>query len=210
MCAARPVTARPINDWGGDELKDFAAAADYLRSLPWVDADRLAVFGRSFGGFATLSCVSRLPEYWAAAVDIVGPSNLVTFAESVPPTWRRFMTKWVGDPETERDFLLSRSPVTYIDQIRAPLFVIQGANDPRVVQAESDQIVALLRQRGLDGRYDVYTDEGHAFTKRSNKLRELRDVATFMEEHLLPADSRSGAARLDPLGVDARPTSRTQ
>jgi dipeptidyl aminopeptidase/acylaminoacyl peptidase len=174
-------------DWGGDELKDFDAAARYLRSLDWVDAARLGVFGGSFGGFATLSCISRLPEYWAAAVDIVGPSNLVTFAKAVPPTWRRMMAKWVGDPETEADFLLSRSPVTYIDQIRTPLFVIQGANDPRVVQGESDQIVELLRQRGIDVRYDVYPDEGHGFTKRTNELKALGDAATFMEQHLVDA-----------------------
>jgi dipeptidyl aminopeptidase/acylaminoacyl peptidase len=175
-------------DWGGDELKDFEAAARYLRSLDWVDAARLGVFGGSFGGFATLSCISRLPEYWAAAVDAFGPSNLVTAGKAVPPTWRRMMAKWVGDPETEADFLLSRSPITYVDQIRAPLFVIQGANDPRVVQGESDQIVALLRQRGIEVRYDVYPDEGHAFTKRANELKALRDAATFMEQHLVDAD----------------------
>jgi pimeloyl-ACP methyl ester carboxylesterase len=107
----------------------------YLHTLDWVDPERIGVFGGSFGGFATLSCVSRLPDYWAAAVDIVGPSNLVTFAKAVPPTWRRFMTQWVGDPETEVDFLLERSPITYVEQIKAPLFIIQGANDPRVVQA---------------------------------------------------------------------------
>ena len=176
-------------DWGGDELKDFEAAARYLRSLDWVDAARLGVFGGSFGGVATLSCISRLPEYWAAAVDVFGPSNLVTAAKADPPTWRRLMAKWVGDPETEADFLLSRSPITYVDQIRAPLFVIQGANDPRVVQGESDQIVALLRQRGMDVRYDVYPDEGHAFTKRANELKSLGDAATFMEQHLLRSDT---------------------
>ena len=172
-------------DWGGDELKDFDAAARYLRSLDWVDSTRLGVFGGSFGGFATLSCISRLPDYWAAAVDIVGPSNLVTFAKAVPPTWQRMMAKWVGDPETEADFLLSRSPITYIDQIRTPLFVIQGANDPRVVKGESDQIVDLLRQRGINVRYDVYSDEGHGFTKRANELKALEDTATFMEQHLV-------------------------
>ncbi|MCD6032411.1 MAG: hypothetical protein K0S78_4593 [Thermomicrobiales bacterium] len=178
-------------DWGGDELKDFDAAARYLRSLDWVDSARLGVFGRSFGGFATLSCISRLPEHWAAAVDIVGPSNLLTFAKAVPPTWQRMMANWVGDPETEADFLLSRSPITYVDQIRAPLFVIQGANDPRVVQGESDQIVELLRRRGIEVRYDVYSDEGHAFTKRANELKSLGDAATFMEQHLLDADRSS-------------------
>jgi len=173
------------HDWGGDELKDLEAAAQYLRGLDWVDSDRIGVYGGSFGGFATLSCVSRLPDYWAAAVDLVGPANLVTFAKAVPPTWRRFMAKWVGDPETEVDFLLERSPITYVDQIEAPLFVIQGANDPRVVKAESDQIVARLRERGVAVRYDVYEDEGHGFTKRENELRAFRDTAAFFEEHLL-------------------------
>jgi dipeptidyl aminopeptidase/acylaminoacyl peptidase len=172
-------------DWGGDELKDFEAAAKYLQSLPWVKADKLAVYGGSFGGFATLSCVSRLPQYWAAAVDIVGPSNLVTFAKAVPPTWRAIMKSWVGDPETEVEFLMSRSPITFVDQIRAPLFVIQGANDPRVVKAESDQIVERLRARGVDVRYDVYEDEGHGFTKRSNMLKAMGDIAGFLEEKLL-------------------------
>ncbi len=173
------------HDWGGDELKDLDAAAQYLRSLDWVDPDRIGVYGGSFGGFATLSCVSRLPDYWAAAVDLVGPSNLVTFAKAVPPTWRRMMAKWVGDPETEVDFLMERSPITYVDQITTPLFVIQGANDPRVVKGESDQIVERLRARGVAVRYDVYDDEGHGFTKRENELRALRDTATFFEEHLL-------------------------
>ncbi len=172
-------------DFGGDDLKDFEAAARYLRGLDWVDGDRLGVFGGSYGGFAVLSCVSRLPEYWAAAVDIVGPSNLVTFAKAVPPTWRRFMAKWVGDPETEADFLMERSPITYVDQIRAPLFVIQGAKDPRVVKAESDQIVERLRARDVAVCYDVYEDEGHGFTKRENELRAWRDTAAFFEEHLL-------------------------
>lgn len=172
-------------DWGGDELKDFEAAAKYLQSLPWVNPSKLAVYGGSFGGFATLSCVSRLPQYWAAAVDLVGPSNLVTFAKAVPPTWRAVMKEWVGDPDTEVDFLMSRSPITYVDQIRAPLFVIQGANDPRVVKPESDQIVERLRARGVDVRYDVYEDEGHGFTKRSNSIKAMGDIAAFLEGKLL-------------------------
>ncbi|MGC4108100.1 MAG: S9 family peptidase [Thermomicrobiales bacterium] len=173
------------HDWGGDELKDFEAAVQYLHAQDWVDADRIGVYGGSFGGFATLSCVSRLPNYWAAAVDLVGPSNLVTFAKAVPPTWRRMMAKWVGDPETEADFLMERSPITYVDQIVTPLFVIQGANDPRVVKPESDQIVAKLRDRGVEVRYDVYEDEGHGFTKRENEQKAFRDIAAFLEEHLL-------------------------
>lgn len=171
-------------DWGGDELKDIEAAAKWLRAQGWVDSKRIGVYGGSFGGFATLSAVSRLPEYWAAAVDLVGPSNLVTFAKAVPPTWRRMMAQWVGDPETEVDFLMERSPITYVDQIKAPLFVIQGANDPRVVKPESDQIVERLRSRGVEVRYDVYEDEGHGFTKRANELKAMKDIAMFLEERL--------------------------
>jgi dipeptidyl aminopeptidase/acylaminoacyl peptidase len=171
-------------DFGGNDLKDFEAAAQYLQSLPWVDSSRIGVYGGSYGGFATLTCVSRIPDYWAAAVDIVGPANLVTFAKAVPPTWRRFMAEWVGDPYTEADFLMERSPITYVDQIKAPLFVIQGANDPRVVKPESDQIVEKLRERGVEVRYDVYDDEGHGFTKRANELKALKDTAEFMEHYL--------------------------
>jgi dipeptidyl aminopeptidase/acylaminoacyl peptidase len=109
----------------------------------------------------------------------------VTFAKAVPPTWRRFMEGWVGDPETDAAFLMERSPITYVDQITAPLFVIQGSNDPRVVKGESDQIVERLRERGVAVRYDVYEDEGHGFTKRANELRVARDTAAFFEEHLL-------------------------
>lgn len=172
-------------DWGGAELKDFEAAVEYLKSLDWVDPDRIGVFGGSFGGFATLSCVSRLPLLWAVAVDLVGPSNLITFVNSVPPHWRPLMDKWVGNPDNDREMLIERSPITYVDQIRCPLFVIQGANDPRVVKAESDQMVERLRVLGRDVRYDVYEDEGHGFTRRANELRALQDSAEFIVSRLL-------------------------
>jgi dipeptidyl aminopeptidase/acylaminoacyl peptidase len=167
-------------DWMGVDLRDFRACAGYLRSLDWVDPDRLGVFGGSYGGYATLMCATRLPEYWAAAVDIVGPSNLVTFAKAVPPTWRRQMKDSVGDPETEADMLMERSPITYVDEIRCPLLVIQGANDPRVVKAESDQLVERLRARDHPVEYLVYPDEGHGFTKRTHQVSASRAAADFL------------------------------
>jgi dipeptidyl aminopeptidase/acylaminoacyl peptidase len=172
-------------DWGGAELKDIQSTAEYARSLHWVDGARLGVFGGSFGGFATLSAVTRLPDYWAAGVDIVGPSNLLTFVRSVPPTWRRMMATWVGDPDEDADLLRERSPITYVEQIRAPLLVLQGANDPRVAKAESDQMVERLRALGRDVEYVVFPDEGHGFTKRVNTLRGYRLAASFFQKHLI-------------------------
>src|SRR5207245_8046309 len=132
----------------------------------WVDADRIGVCGGSYGGFAVLTCVTRLPSYWAAAVDIFGPSNLVTFAKAVPPTWKRFIARFVGDPETEADFLMERSPITYVDHVKTPLLVIQGATDPRVVKGESDQMVEQLHALGRDVECVVSDGEGHACATR--------------------------------------------
>jgi dipeptidyl aminopeptidase/acylaminoacyl peptidase len=172
-------------DWGGAELRDIEQAAKYLQSLDWVDSNRIAVYGGSFGGFATLSAVTRLPQYWALGVDIVGPSNLLTFVNSVPPHWRSFMRGWVGDAEDDKDLLVERSPITYVDQIRVPMLVIQGANDPRVVKAESDQMVERIRKNGGDVRYYVDEQEGHGATRRENAIKWNRMVAEYIEEYLL-------------------------
>ncbi len=172
------------HDWGGGELLDLKAAVEWLRSRPEIDPARIAVDGGSFGGFATLSCVTRLPEYWKAAVDVFGPSNLLTFVRSVPPSWKRFMDEWVGNPDTEADFLRERSPITYIDRVRADLLVLQGANDPRVAKAESDQMVERLRSIGRPVEYLVFDDEGHGFERRSNQLRALETAGRFLVDHL--------------------------
>ena len=171
-------------DWGGDELKDIEFAAKYLNSLDWVNNQRVAIFGGSFGGFAVLSAVTRLPEYWTCAVDIVGPANLLTFVRSVPPHWLPAMKSWVGDPDEDREFLIERSPTTYVDNIRAPLLVIQGAKDPRVVKAESDQMVERIRQNGGDVEYFVDENEGHGATRRENMIKWNELVVKYLEENL--------------------------
>lgn len=172
-------------DWGGAELGDIEQAAKYLQTLDWVDANRICVYGGSFGGFATLSAVTRLPGYWALGVDLVGPSNLLTFVNSVPPHWRSFMRMWVGDAEDDREMLVERSPITYVDKIRVPMLVIQGAKDPRVVQAESDQMVERIRKNGGDVRYYVDENEGHGATRRENSIKWMKMVAEYIEEYLL-------------------------
>jgi dipeptidyl aminopeptidase/acylaminoacyl peptidase len=172
-------------DWGGGDLQDWDHAVRWLREQDWVDADRLGVCGGSYGGFAVLTCVTRLPDYWAAAVDIFGPSNLVTFAKAVPPTWKRFIARFVGDPETEAEFLMERSPITYVENVKTPLLVIQGATDPRVVKGESDQMVEKLKSLGREVEYVVFDDEGHGFTKRTNELKAYGLTAEWLERHLL-------------------------
>ncbi len=172
-------------DWGGGELRDLEHAARYLRRLDWVDSKRIGLYGPSFGGFVVLSAISRLPEYWAAAVDWFGPSNLVASILEDPPWWRKMDELTIGDPVKDYDELMARSPVTHADKIRVPLFVVQGALDMRVVKGESDQIVNRLHALGVPVRYDVYEDEGHGFTKRANELKAVEDTAEFLAQHLL-------------------------
>ena len=176
-------------DWGGGELKDIDHAARWLREQDWVDAERIAIYGASFGGFATLSAMTRLPEHWRCGIDLVGPANLVTFARAVPPHWRSSMKKWVGDPDEDAEMLMARSPITYVENVRAPLLVLQGARDPRVVKPESDQMVEKLRSLGREVEYHVFEDEGHDFSKRENQLRAYRIIAAFLFKHFgLPVE----------------------
>ncbi|MFD0690955.1 S9 family peptidase [Actinomadura fibrosa] len=172
-------------NWGGIDLDDLDHAARYLQAHPDIDGNRIAVMGGSYGGFAALSCLSRLPYNWAAGVSLYGPTNLVTLARACPPTWKHFVATVLGDPDTDAEYLTQRSPVTYADAITAPLFILQGARDPRVARAESDQLIARLRDRGVDVRYDVFDDEGHGFTNRENELRAHEQIAHFLCSHLL-------------------------
>jgi dipeptidyl aminopeptidase/acylaminoacyl peptidase len=117
-------------------------------------------------------------------VDLVGPANLVTFVRAVPPFWRRSMKAWVGDPDEDAEMLMKRSPITFAEGLRAPLLVIQGARDPRVVKSESDQMVERLRGLGRTVEYRVFEDEGHGLTKRRNQLAAYRMIAEFLLRHL--------------------------
>ncbi len=172
-------------NWGGDDLNDIDAAVGYLLEQPWVDPDRIALFGGSYGGFVALSALSRLPHRrFAGAVVYFGPSNLVTLAKASPPTWRSLVERIIGNPETDFDFLMSRSPVTYSDAICTPLLLLQGANDPRVPQSESDQIVDRLAARGVDVDYRVFDDEGHGFTKTENEIAARTATTDFFVKHV--------------------------
>ncbi|WP_395111471.1 S9 family peptidase [Actinomadura sp. SCN-SB] len=176
-------------DWAGVDLEDLDHAVQYLIAHPGVDARRIAVWGASYGGFAALSCLARLPYDWAAGISLCGPTNLVTLASACPPTWKVFVANVLGDPGTDADELTRRSPITRADDITAPLMVIQGANDPRVPRSESDQLVDLLRNRGVQVRYDVYPNEGHGFANRRNEIRAYQDMAEFLIAHLTKPSS---------------------
>jgi dipeptidyl aminopeptidase/acylaminoacyl peptidase len=172
-------------DWGGIDLADFRSIAEWMRKQPDFDPDRLGVWGGSYGGFATLTCITRLPEYWRCAVELFGPCNLVTMLENDPPNWRRWNRLWIGDLETDREKLIERSPITYVGNVRCPLLVFQGDNDPRIPREESDQMVGRLRELGRDVEYVTFEGEGHGFTGRDAAQLVHERTIDFFERNLL-------------------------
>lgn len=171
-------------DWGGGDLKDYEHAVKWLLNQGYVDSNRMGVFGASYGGFATLSCITRIPDYWRAAISICGPSNLITFTKTIRPEWRRWLEELVGDAEKDREMLEERSPINYIDDVKSDLLVIQGANDPRVIKSESDQMVEKLREAGKHVEYYVFEDEGHGISKYNNLVKMGRMIVDFFERRL--------------------------
>jgi dipeptidyl aminopeptidase/acylaminoacyl peptidase len=178
---------RVERDWGGQDRLDHVHAM--TRVLPGddrIDTSRAGVVGRSYGGYMTLTLASRHPELWSAAVDMFGPYDLPGFASRVPETWKPYIVFMIGDPEADREFLLERSPGTYIDAIACPLLVIQGKNDPRVVEVESRELVEKLRKMGKDVDYLMFEDEGHDVLKHENRVRCYNAIADFFRKHLRP------------------------
>ena len=172
-------------DWGGIDLRDLRAVSDWMTKQPDFDQERLAVYGGSYGGFAALTCVTRIPELWRCAVDVFGVANLITMLENAQPNWRRFLARWIGDAERDREKLVERSPITHIDKVRCPMLILQGENDPRVPQEESDQVVERLRALGRRVEYVVYPGEGHGFTKRANAEDAYGRIVKFLRRELL-------------------------
>lgn len=179
-------TKKVDHDWGGDDRRDHVHAMGLLSRDERVDTVRAAVVGRSYGGYMTLTLAARHPELWSAAVDMFGPSNLLTFMDAVPETWKPYFKIAVGDPETDRAFLVERSPSTYMEQINCPLLVIQGQNDPRVVEPESRKVVDDLRARGKEVEYLVFANEGHDVIKFENRVRCYNAITEFFTGILRP------------------------
>jgi pimeloyl-ACP methyl ester carboxylesterase len=176
---------RVDRDWGGlDRLDHVHAMTEVLPLEERVDVCRAGVVGRSYGGYMTLTLAARHPELWRAAVDMFGPYDLFTFMDRLPETWKPYFALAVGDPEKDRDFLVERSPKTHIPDITCPLLVIQGQNDPRVVERESRDVVEELRALGREVDYLVFDDEGHDVLKLGNRVRCYDTIVGFFSQHL--------------------------
>jgi dipeptidyl aminopeptidase/acylaminoacyl peptidase len=174
-------------EWGARMQDDLSDAVAHVISQGWTDPAKVAIMGGSYGGYATLAGAAFTPDLYCCGVDIVGPSNLITLIETIPPYWAPMIAQFhtrVGDPAKDRDFLWSRSPLSAVEQIRIPLLIAQGANDPRVKQAESEQIVAALQKAGIEHDYMLFEDEGHGFAKPENRLKFFAAADKFLARYL--------------------------
>lgn len=173
--------------WGRAMQDDLTDAVAFVVDQGWVDPARVGIYGGSYGGYAVLAGAVFTPELYRCGVDIVGPSNIATLLASVPEYWKpllAMMHQRVGNPETEADLVREASPLTHVDRIRIPLLIVQGANDPRVKQAEAEQIVEALREKGLPHSYLLFDDEGHGLAKPENRERMYAAAEAFLAEHL--------------------------
>ncbi len=171
-------------DWGGKDRLDHVAAFALLKRDKRLDMTRVGVMGRSYGGYMTLTLVGRHPELWSAGCDMFGPYNMLTFIERIPETWKTYFYMAIGHPEKDRDFLIERSPNTYLHQLACPLLVIQGRNDPRVREAESTDLVNELRAQGKQIEYIIFENEGHDVLKYENKVKCYTEIVNFFKKHL--------------------------
>lgn len=181
--------------WAATMHDDLIDAVNWLVEQGIADPEKIAIMGGSYGGYATLVGLTFTPDVFAAGVDIVGPSNLVTLMQSIPPYWapmKAMFAHRLGDLETEEEFLKERSPLFYVDRIQKPLLIGQGANDPRVKQAESEQIVEAMQKAGKPVEYALYTDEGHGFARPENRLHFYAIAEEFLAKYL--------GGRFEPVG----------
>jgi dipeptidyl aminopeptidase/acylaminoacyl peptidase len=176
-----------FKEWGKKMQDDITDGVEYLKKEGIADPKRIAIYGGSYGGYATLAGVAFTPDLYACAVDYVGVANLFTFMNTIPPYWKPYLDQlheMVGDPVKDSMLMVEASPVFYADKIKAPLFVAQGANDPRVNKAESDQMVEALKKRGIVVEYMVKDNEGHGFQNQDNRYDFYGAMEKFFEKHL--------------------------
>lgn len=176
-----------FKQWGKTMQDDITDGVEWLKKEGIADEKRIAIYGGSYGGYATLAGITFTPDLYAAAVDYVGVSNLFTFMNTIPPYWKPYLDQFhemVGDPKKDSLLLASASPALHADKIKTPLFIAQGANDPRVNIAESDQMVEALKKRGVVVEYMVKKDEGHGFHNQDNRYDFYSAMEKFLDKHL--------------------------
>ncbi|MGI8891569.1 MAG: S9 family peptidase [Chthoniobacterales bacterium] len=179
-----------FKQWGKSMQDDITDGVQWLIKQGIADPKRVAIYGGSYGGYATLAGVTFTPDLYAAAVDYVGVANMFTFMKTIPPYWKPFLDMFhemVGDPEKDKAMMEAVSPVMHADKIKTPLFVAQGAHDPRVNKDESDQMVAALKKRGVEVEYMVKDNEGHGFHNEENRFDFYGAMEKFLAKHLKPA-----------------------
>jgi len=172
---------------GREPLWDCVEAKKYLKSLGYVDERKIGIMGGSYGGYMVLAALAFKPDEFAVGVDIFGVSNWVRTLQSIPPYWESFrkaLYKEIGDPATQMEHLRATSPLFHADKIRRPLIVLQGANDPRVIKPESDEIVEAVKKNNVPVEYVIFDNEGHGFTKKANEIRANKAVLEFLDKHL--------------------------
>lgn len=177
---------------GEEDLQDIVAAGDYLRSLDWVRDDAVGVIGGSYGGYITAAALTFHPEAFDVGINIFGVTNWVRTLESIPPWWESFreaLYDEMGDPATDAERHRAISPLFHADQIVRPMLVVQGANDPRVLQVESDELVAAARENGAEVEYVLFPDEGHGFRRRENRITASEAYLNFLDAHLAPEEA---------------------
>jgi dipeptidyl aminopeptidase/acylaminoacyl peptidase len=174
-------------EWGAKMQTDLLDGKQWAIDKGIADPSKIAIYGGSYGGYATLAGLAFTPNEFCCGVDIVGPSNLITLLQTIPPYWKSLKTQMdrrIGDLDKDREFIQSRSPFFKADQIRRPLLIAQGANDPRVKQAESDQIVEAMRKNNLPVQYLLFTDEGHGFARPENRMKFSAAAEAFLARYL--------------------------
>ena len=179
---------------GREPLWDCVEAKKYLASLGYVDEKKIGIMGGSYGGYMVLAALAFKPDEFAVGVDLFGVSNWVRTLQSIPPYWESFrkaLYKEIGDPNTELENLRAVSPLFHADKIVKPLIVLQGANDPRVIKPESDEIVENIKKRGGVVEYVLFDNEGHGFTKKANEIRAYKGILDFLDRYLKNGDAVS-------------------
>jgi dipeptidyl aminopeptidase/acylaminoacyl peptidase len=172
---------------GREPLWDCVEAKTFLASLGYIDSERIGIIGGSYGGYMTLAALAFRPEAFKVGVNIFGVSNWIRTLESIPPYWeaqRKALYDEIGDPVKDKEFLMATSPLFHAKEIRAPLMVIQGANDPRVIKPESDDIVEAVKKNNVPVEYVVFPDEGHGFSKKKNQMESSKRILEFLDKYL--------------------------